>query len=134
MSTDWENQLILTRFQVDMRLPGDEEAYRAWDNQTHQAVCLRLLPETGDESRRLLVKSPEGAKSPEAETRIRDLERVAHPGILPYLGLFELSGQGFWVEGCVDGPTLRSAFNAAPGQPFSLGEQRKDVCDTGYRV
>jgi TolB protein len=122
MSTDWENQLILTRFQVDVRLPGAEEAYRAWDNQTSQVVCLHLLPETDDE-----VKPLEG------ETRIRDLERVAHPGILPYLGLFELSGQRFWVEGYVDGPTLRFVLNAvaglhpegevsAAGQPLPLEE------------
>src|SRR3989304_5030584 len=110
MSTDWENQLILTRFQVDLRLPGSEEAYRAWDSQTNQAVSLRLLPEPDDES------------SPEGETRIRDLERVAHPGILPYLGLFELSGQSFWVESYVDGPTLRFVLNTAAGQPLPLGE------------
>lgn len=98
-----------------MRLPGDEEAYRAWDNQTHQAVCLRLLPETDDESRRL---SPV-----EGETRTRDLERVAHPGILPYLGLFEFSGQRFWVEGYIDGPTLRYVLNtASERQPLPLNE------------
>jgi TolB protein len=110
MATDWENQLILARFQVDVRLPGDEEAYRAWDNQTNQAVSLHLLPETDDESRRLV------------ETRIRDLERVAHPTVLPYLGLFDLSGQRFWVEGYVDGPTLRFVLNAAAGQPLLLEE------------
>lgn len=110
MSTDWENQLILARFHVDMRLPGAEDAYRAWDNQTNQAVILHILPETTAETRSQL------------ETRIRDLERVTHPGILPYLGLFELSGQAFWVEGYVDGPTLRFVLNAAAGQPLPLGE------------
>jgi len=110
MDTDWENQLILARFQVDVRLPGAEEAYRAWDNQTNQAVSLHLLLETDAETRRL------------SETRIRDLERVAHPGILPYLGLFEFSGQAFWVEGYVDGPTLRFVLNAAAGQPLPLDE------------
>lgn len=110
MSTDWESQLILARFQVDLRLQGAEEAYRAWDNQTSQPVILHLLPETDDEARRQL------------EARVRDLERVAHPGILPYLGLFEFSGQTFWVEGYVDGPTLRFALNAAIGQPLPLDE------------
>ncbi len=110
MPTEWENQLILARFQVDLRLPGVEDAYRAWDNQTNQAVSLHILPETDDESRRLL------------ESRIRDLERVTHPGILPYLGLFEFSGQTFWVEGYIDGPTLRFVLNAAEGQPLPLNE------------
>jgi TolB protein len=110
MPTDWENQLILARFQVDLRLPGAEEAYRAWDNQTNQAVSLHILPETDEEARRLL------------ESRIRDLERVSHPGILPYLGLFEFSGQSFWAEGYVDGPSLRFALNAAVGQPLPLSE------------
>ena len=110
MSIDWENQLILARFQVDIRLPGAEEAFRAWDNQTNQAVSLHVLPETDDEARRLL------------ESRIRDLERVSHPGILPYLGLFEFSGQTFWVEGYIDGPNLRFALNAAAGHPFHLYE------------
>ena len=110
MDTDWENQLILARFQVDVRLPGAEEAYRAWDNQTNRAVSLHLLPETDAETRRL------------SETRIRDLERVTNPGILPYLGLFEFSGQAFWVEGYVDGPTMRFVLNAAAGQPLPLDE------------
>lgn len=110
MNTDWENQLILGRFRVDVRLSGDGESYRAWDNQTKQVVSLHLLPETDDESRRKL------------ESSVRDLERVAHPGILPYLGLFELSGQSFWAEGYMDGPTLRVVLNAAQGAPFPLGE------------
>ena len=119
MNTDWENQLILTRFQVDVRLPGTpEDAYRAWDNQTNQVVSLHLLPESEgeDEPRQSLVKSLDG------DIRFRDLERVAHPGILPYLGIFELSGQRFWVEGYVDGPTLRFVLNAATGQPLPLEE------------
>ena len=110
MNTDWENQLILGRFRVDVRLPGDGESYRAWDNQTKQVVSLHLLPETDDESRRKL------------ESSVRDLERVAHPGILPYLGLFELSGQSFWAEGYMDGPTLRYILNASQGETFPLGE------------
>ncbi len=114
MSTDWENQLILTRFQVDVRLPGEEEAYRAWDNQTNQVVSLHILPEGDDDLRSLLAKSSEG--------EARALERIAHPGILPYLGLFELSGQRFWVEGYVDGPTLRFVLNAAAGNPLPLDE------------
>lgn len=113
MTTDWENQLILARFRVDVRLPGD--AYRAWDNQTDHAVYLYLFPET-DEPRLPLVKSAE------AEAAIRDLERAALPGILPYLGLFELSGQRFWAEGYVDGPTLRFVLNVADGQPLPLEE------------
>ncbi len=110
MPTDWETQLILARFQVDLRLPGIEDAYRAWDNQTNQPVTLHILPETDDEARRLL------------ESRIHDLERVVHPGILPYLGLFEFSGATFWVEGYIDGPSLRFALNAAAGQPLPLNE------------
>lgn len=112
MSTDWENQLILARFQVDMRLPGAQEAYRAWDNQTNQAVSLHILTEDDDELHQLLTKSPHA----------RDLDRVAGPGILPYLGLFELGGQKFWVEGYVDGPTLRFVLNAADHQPLPLEE------------
>lgn len=107
MTTDWEHQLILGRFQVDVRMPGDEESYRAWDNQTKQVVILHLLPETEDQMRR------------EFETGIRDLERAIHPGILPYFGLFELSGQRFWVDAYLEGPTLRLVLN---GLPLPLGE------------
>lgn len=110
MHTDWENQLILGRFRVDMRLPGDGESYRAWDNQTKQVVGLHLLRENDDEVRR------------EFETSIRELERPVHPEILPYLGLFELSGQRFWAEALLEGPTLRVVLNAAQGAPLPLGE------------
>lgn len=111
MSTDWENQLILARFQVDMRLPGAEDAYRAWDNQTSQPVTLHVLPEETDrEALRQLA------------TQIRDLERVSHSGILPYLGLFEFSQQTFWAEGYIDGPTLRFVLNTRLGQPLPLAE------------
>lgn len=110
MSVDWENQLLLGRFRVDIRLPGPGEAYRAWDNQTKQVVSLYLLTEAEDEPRR------------EFETGIRDLERAIHPAVLPYFGLFELSGQRFWVEGYLEGPTLRLVLDAAPGTPLPLGE------------
>ena len=91
-------------------MPGAGESYRAWDNQTKQVVILHLLPDTEDQMRR------------EFETGIRDLERPIHPGVLPYFGLFELSGQRFWVDAYLEGPTLRVVLEASSGLALPLGE------------
>ncbi len=111
MITDWTNQIILGRFRVDVRIPGEVECYRAWDTQTNQAVTLHLLAEMpDDESRRRI------------EDNARELERVSIAGVLPYLGFFEASQRGFWVEGHLDGPSLRDVLDSTPGAPLSLGE------------
>jgi len=111
MSADWSNQLILSRFRVDLRLPGESEAYRAWDNQSNQPVKLHLLPEV-----------PEDEASRQLENRGRDLAHFSDPGASPYLGYFEFSARAFWVEGYQDVPTLREVLLSVHGQPFALTE------------
>jgi serine/threonine-protein kinase len=111
MSPDWSHQVILNRFRVDLRLPGGDETYRAWDTLTNQPVTLHLLPELpGIETGRQL------------EDRGRELIHFSHPGVNPYLGYFEFDTHGFWVEGYLDAPTLREIFAFAPGQPLPLTE------------
>jgi len=111
MDTDWTEQVILERFKIDILLPGNEEAYRAWDNLTNQVVKLHLLPilpinDTG----RLL------------ESNGSDLSGFSHPDVAPYLGYFEYASHGFWVEGFLDAPSLRDILSSIPGQPLQLTE------------
>jgi serine/threonine protein kinase len=111
MSTNWSNQVILNRFHVDLRLPGVNEAYRAWDAHTNQAVALRLLPEL-----------PEDEISRQMENRGNELAHITHPGLSPCLGYFEFAAHAFWVEGYLDAPSLRDVLSSTPGQPLALTE------------
>ncbi|RPH60864.1 MAG: hypothetical protein EHM81_05420 [Chloroflexi bacterium] len=111
MFTDWSNQIILGRFRVDLRIPGEVECYRAWDTLTNQAVTLHLLAEApDDESRRKI------------EDNARDLERLSIAGVLPYLGLFESAQRIFWAESHLDGPSLRDVLDSMPGASLPLNE------------
>lgn len=111
MSTNWSNQVILSRFRVDILLPGESEAYRAWDNQSNQPVRLHLLPDL-----------PDDETSRQFENRGRELAHFTHPNVSPYLGYFEFSGRAFWVEGYLDAPTLRDVLSSTPRQPLALTE------------
>jgi TolB protein len=111
MSSDWSNQVILSRFRVDMRLPGENETYRAWDFQSNQPVTLHLLPE-----------APEDETGRQLENRGRELTHFSHPGVSSYLGYFEFSSHAFWVEGYLDAPTLRDVLNFKHRQPLGLTE------------
>jgi serine/threonine protein kinase len=111
MSSSWSNQIILGRFRVDMPIRGAQESYRAWDNLTAQAVRLHLLAEL-----------PDDEASHQLETRGLALARFSHPAVNPYLGYFEFSSRGFWVEGLLDGPSLRDVLTSIPGQPLDLSE------------
>ncbi len=111
MSVDWSNQTILSRFRVDMRLPGETETFRAWDHQTKQTVILQLLPSL-----------PDDETFHQYEKRARELSQIVHPGIAPTIGFFEFALHAFWVEGLADGPTLRDVLKSMPGQPLPLDE------------
>ena len=111
MNTHWSNQTILSRFRVDLALSGAEEAYRAWDQVSSQAVTLHLLTDQPDDdtSRRL-------------DSRGQALAHFSHPAVSPYLGYFEYASRGFWVEGYLDAPRLRDILSSIPGQPLELTE------------
>ena len=111
MSGNWSNQVILSRFRVDMLLPGESEAYRAWDSQSNQPVILHLLP-----------NMPDDEMGRQLENRGHELAHFSHPGLSPYLGYFEFSAYAFWVEGYLDAPTLRDVLSSTPGQPLALTE------------
>jgi hypothetical protein len=112
MSTNWSNQVILSRFRVEILLPGESEAYRAWDNQSSQPVILHLLPEM-----------PDDETGHQLENRGRELAHFSHASVSPYLGYFEFSGRAFWVEGYFDAPTLRDVLSSTSGQPLPLTER-----------
>jgi len=111
MTSDWSNQVILSRFRIDMRLPGENETYRAWDTESNQPVTLHLL-----------VEMPENETGRQLENRGRELAHFSHAGFSSYLGYFEFSSRAFWVEGYLDAPTLRDVLNFKQSQPIGLTE------------
>jgi serine/threonine protein kinase len=111
MSSDWSNQVILSRFRVDVRLPGENEMYRAWDVQSNQPVTLHLLSEV-----------PDDETGRQLENRGRELAHFSHAGFIPYLGYFEFSSRAFWAEGYLDAPTLRDVLKSQQGQLLTLTE------------
>jgi TolB protein len=92
---EWSGQLLLNRYRVGERLPGEAETYRAWDAATDKPVNLRRLaapPE--DETRRAL------------EEKARSLGKYLQAGLLPFYGLLEVGAEAFLAEGHVEGPSL----------------------------
>ncbi|PKN93828.1 MAG: hypothetical protein CVU44_08410 [Chloroflexi bacterium HGW-Chloroflexi-6] len=96
MSADWSNQLLLSRFRVDVRLTAAGHAYRAWDLSLSKPVTVHYLPTPPeDDARRAL------------EEKARSLAKITQAGLLPFYGLFEIGADSFWVDGHAEGPSLR---------------------------
>ncbi len=111
MSADWSNQFILNRFGVETQLPGRDDLYRAWDVHLDRPVLLHVLPNL-----------PEDDLRREYEDKAQALERLPHPGLLVYGGIFEATETAFWAEAYVDGPSLRTVLAATQGAPLSMDE------------
>lgn len=93
--SDWSGQYLLNRFRVGEKLPGQADAYRAWDLIQNKPVTLHHLPAPlDDEHRRAL------------EDKAQRLGKYIQAGLLPFYGLLEVGADAFLAEGHVEGPRL----------------------------
>ncbi len=111
MSYNLIGTIILNQFRVDQFVGSGAmgTVYRVWDLQRSVPLAMKILNTD-------LAEYPSILKRFEREAQA--LEKLSHPHIVPFYGLFNTPDFSFILEKYIDGPTLRDLFRARRNQPF----------------
>jgi len=115
MSTNLIGRVIKGQFRVDSFLDsgGMGSVYRVWDTKRNVPLAMKVL-------------HSELAEDPAMFTRFkreaRALQKLAHPNIIPFYGLYETQEFIFMLERFIDGPTLRDILRKSQGRGLSEGD------------
>ncbi|HOH20174.1 MAG TPA: serine/threonine protein kinase [Anaerolineaceae bacterium] len=115
MSTNLIGRVIKGQFRVDSFLDsgGMGSVYRVWDTKRNVPLAMKVL-------------HSELAEDPAMFTRFkreaRALQKLAHPNIIPFYGLYETQEFIFMLERFIDGPTLRDILRKSQGCGLSEGD------------
>jgi serine/threonine protein kinase len=85
--------------------------YRVWDLKRNAPLAMKVLHAE-------LAEDPSVFNRFQREARA--LEKLTHPNIVPFYGLFHLDDVVFILERFIDGPTLRDVLRQNKGQPVPL--------------
>jgi serine/threonine protein kinase len=101
------SQTFLNQYHVEefVALTPLGELYRATDTRTNKPLALTLLPKT-------VYENAEAIKNLDAESA--KLRGIAHPNLVPYLGLYQTPTLAFLLEEWIDGPSLTEVLGKAP--------------------
>lgn len=106
-------QTLLGQFRVDSFIAsgGMGAVYRVWDTKRNVALAMKVLHAEVDED-------PSAFKYFQREARA--LQKLAHPNIVPFYGLYQESGLTFMLQHFIDGASLREILRQNPsGVPIS---------------
>jgi serine/threonine protein kinase len=112
---DLVGRILLDQYQVEAFIAsgGAGTVFRAWDLKRNTWLAMKVLHED-------LAEDPSIFKQFQREARA--LERLAHPHIVPFYGLFQDEEVYFLLEGYIDGPTLKSLLHQRKGKSFPITE------------
>jgi serine/threonine protein kinase len=115
MDTNLTGQVLLNQFRVDSFIAsgGMGAVYRVWDIKRNVPIAMKVLHTD-------LAEDPAVVKRFQREAQT--LQNLAHPNIVPFYGLYQVSGISFLLERYVDGPTLKQILSQSPGRRLSVGE------------
>ena len=111
MTTNLLNQTLLNQYRVDAFVAsgGMGAVYRVWDLKRNVPLAMKVLHAE-------LAEDPTVFKRFQREARA--LQKLAHPNIVPFYGLFQTHDTVFLLERYVDGPTLKEILQQRQGQPL----------------
>src|SRR3990170_8305007 len=108
-------QILLGQYQVDSFVAsgGMGAVYRVWDLKRNVPLAMKVLHAD-------LAEDPAVFKRFQREARA--LQKLAHPNIVPFYGLYQTRGMAFLLERFIDGPSLKDTLRLRKGKPLPLGE------------
>jgi serine/threonine-protein kinase len=106
-------QTLLDQFRVDAFVAsgGMGTVYKVWDLRRNVSLAMKVLHAE-------LADDPSVFKRFEREARA--LQKLAHPNIVPFYGLFKTDEFAFLLEQYVDGPTLKQVLKRQGGSPLPI--------------
>jgi serine/threonine-protein kinase len=113
--SDILGQTLLSQYRVDAFIAagGMGAVYRVWDLKRNVPLAMKVLHSE-------LAEDPSVFKRFQREGRA--LQKLAHPNIVPFYGLYQTMDMAFMLERFVDGPSLKEALKHRKGQPLPSEE------------
>jgi serine/threonine protein kinase len=108
-------QILLNQFRVDAFVAsgGMGVVYRVWDLKRSVALAMKVLHAELSEDPSLLKRFQREARA---------LEKLAHPNIVPFYGLYRTRDIVFLLERYIDGPSLKEILKIYHGQSVPMQE------------
>ena len=115
MAINLIGKILLNQYRVDAFIAsgGTGAVYRVWDLKRNVPLAMKVLHAE-------LAEDPSVFKRFQREARA--LQKLAHPNIVPFYGLFQTQDIAFLLERFVDGPTLKNILRQSQGKPLSIEE------------
>jgi serine/threonine protein kinase len=100
-----KGQTLLNQYRVEAFIASTPlgDLYRAVDIRSEKSFALTALPKAIYE---------DAAALKELDAEASKLRSIAHPNLIPYLGLYKTSALAFVLEEWVDGPSLRDVMTS----------------------
>ena len=108
-------KVFLSQFRVDAFIAagGMGAVYRVWDIKRNVPLAMKVLHSE-------LAEDPSMFKRFQREARA--LQKLAHPNIVPFYGLYQTLDMAFMLERFVDGPSLKDVLKRNKGKPLTTDE------------
>jgi eukaryotic-like serine/threonine-protein kinase len=115
MSGNLIGQVLLNQFRVDAFVAsgGMGAVYKVWDLKRNVPLAMKTLHAE-------LAEDPAVFKRFKREARA--LQKLTHPNIVPFYGLYQIADFAFLLEAYIDGHSLRDILRSRNGQPLPLSE------------
>ncbi len=115
MQTSLVSQILLDQFRVDAFVAsgGMGAVYRVTDLKRSVPLAMKVLHAE-------LAEDPSAFKSFQREARA--LQKLAHPNIVPFYGVYQTLDFAFLLERFIDGPSLKDVLRRQRGDPLPIRE------------
>jgi hypothetical protein len=115
MSTGIVGHTLLDQFRVDAFIAsgGMGAVYRVWDLKRNVPLAMKVLHAD-------LADDPSMFKRFQREARA--LQRLAHPNIVPFYGLYHAGDLVFLLERFIDGPSLKDILRSGKGSSLPVDQ------------
>ena len=106
---------LLNQFRVETFLAagGMGSVFKVWDLKRNVYLAMKVLQED-------LADDPVVLRRFQREAQT--LQKLTHPNIVPFYGLYQDSGYTFLLEAFIDGHTLKDILRAQGGKPLEPAE------------
>ena len=113
--SDLIGKILLNQYRVDAFIAagGMGAVYRVWDLKRNVPLAMKVLHAE-------LAEDPSVFKHFQREGRA--LQKLAHPNIVPFYGLYQTMDFAFMLERFVDGPSLKDILKRQKGAPLAIDE------------